>query len=177
MIIISCVALCGCQCGSSDVGTKNPVTKAEQTREQQIENQRDFLKKERQSIEGYMEDRGLNFERTGMGLYYYISKDSLAGGNAAVGDEVLFDYSISLLNGVELYTSERNGPRKLRVDKQDAEIGLHEALKLLGVGDEGLFILPSHLAFGVAGDQNKVPPVTALTYKLKILKLEKSNKE
>lgn len=175
-VLLLTLALFGCQCGSS---TETSTTKQEpsQTRESQIENQRSFLKKERASIEQYIADRKLKFTRTGTGMYYAITTDSLAGTNAETGDDVLFDYTISLLNGNEIYSAKENGLRQLRIDKQDAEIGVHEALKRLGLGDEGLFILPSHLAFGVAGDQNRVPPVTALIYKIKLLKLEKQKKE
>lgn len=164
--------LAGCQCGSAPSGKDNPYP--EDPHERQIQNQREFLEKERASIEHYITDRKLAMERSGTGLYYTIVKDSVFGGTAETGDVVMIDFSISLLNGEVLYTSQKNGPRTLRIDKEEAEIGLHEALKQLGVGDEGLFILPSHLAFGVAGDQNKVPPVTALAYEIKMLQLEKS---
>ena len=157
--------LCSCQCSGQEKtgkrGNKSLST------EQKLERQRNFLKIERESINQYVEDRGLKIERTGIGLYYQIVKDSTAGGNAKSEDLVEFEYVISLMNGTPIY----KGSRKLTLDMEDAEIGLHESLKLLGVGDEGLFILPSHLAFGVAGDQNKVPPRTSLVYEIRILNI------
>ncbi|MDZ7846012.1 MAG: FKBP-type peptidyl-prolyl cis-trans isomerase [Owenweeksia sp.] len=76
--------------------------------------------------------------------------------------------------GAKLYSSRESGNRSLKIDKQDGEIGLHEALKKLGLGDKARFILPSHLAFGVAGDQQEVPPMTPLVYELKVVKIDKS---
>ncbi len=172
LTIVTTLVLVGCQCGSSP--TRGDGQSPPLNREQQIQNQRDFLAKERESIESYIKDRGLDMQRTGTGLYYKITKDSISGGNAETGDIVLLEYTISLLNGTRLYSSAESGKRNLRIDKQDAEIGLHEALKQLGLGDEGLFILPSHLAFGVAGDQKRVPPVTALVYEIKLVQIEKS---
>ncbi|MEQ9262765.1 MAG: FKBP-type peptidyl-prolyl cis-trans isomerase [Owenweeksia sp.] len=170
LLILVCMA--GCQCsGQERNNTRQRTTSPSDDR---IQAQRDFLKKERKSIQSYISDRKLEVMKSGTGLYYSLLEDSTAQMQVNSGDEVLFEYDIYMLNGSLLYSSEENKPRLLLVDKEDAEIGLHESLKLLGLGDKGLFILPSHLAFGVAGDQNKVPPKTALVYELKILKIIKS---
>lgn len=144
------------------------------TEEERMEVQRDFLRKERESIDAYIKDRDLKVERTGSGMYYAITKDSLAPEMVETEDRVEYSYNIYMLNGSLLFSSDESGNGTLTIDKEDAEIGLHESLKKLGLGDEGLFILPSHLAFGVAGDQNRVPPKTALVYELKIVKIQKS---
>ena len=109
-----------------------------------------------------------------MGLYYKILKDAPGTDSIKSGDVVEYAYNIYSLDGNLLYSSEGTGTASLKIDKQEAEIGLHEALKLLGLGDEGLFILPSHLAFGVAGNQDKVPPMTPLRYELKVINIQKS---
>jgi FKBP-type peptidyl-prolyl cis-trans isomerase len=140
-----------------------------------IEVHREFLKREQQSIQNYIADRDLSMQRNGTGIYYQIEADSDVDNpiKAQSGDDVSYHYKISLLNGSELYSSAENEPALLRVDKEDAEIGLHDALKLMSVGDKGLFILPSHRAFGVSGDQNKIPPFTALVYDLEIVEIQK----
>lgn len=164
--------LLSCQCSNSQGTTEAPMTRNDiETR--RIESQRGFLKKERESIMAYIKDRKLDLQRTGTGLYYKLSKDS-ASERISTGDDVTFEYDMYLMNGTLIHSSSTEGNRKLLVDREDAEIGIHEILKLMSVGDEGLFILPSHLAFGVAGDQNKIPPKTALVYELKILTVIKS---
>lgn len=146
----------------------------QQRRESNIEAHRAVLQKEIESIEAYIADRDLDVNRNGTGIYYQI--DSLGSGpNPQTGDEVSYTYKISMLNGSVLYESEANAA-KLLIDQEDAEIGLHEALKMMRLGDKGFFILPSHRAFGVAGDQNKVPPFTALVYQLEILEIQKKQK-
>lgn len=144
------------------------------TEEERMEVQRDFLRKERESIDAYIKDRNLKVERTGLGMYYTLIKDSSAAEMVETEDVVEYEYDISMLNGSVLFTSKQLGNGRIKIDKQDAEIGLHESLKKLGLGDKGLFILPSHLAFGVAGDQDRVPPKTALVYELKVVKIQKS---
>lgn len=166
------IALVSCQCGRSSDQVEYPNETHTETN--RIEARKDFLKKERESIEAYQKDNKLKLQRTGTGLYYEITKDSADGETIRSGDIVEYDYDIYALDGKLLYSSNTLGRGLLKVDKQDAEIGLHEALKLLSLGDEGLFILPSHLAFGVAGNMDKVPPMTSLRYELKIINIQKS---
>lgn len=147
--------------------------KPAQSRESSIQAHRDFMQKEIQSIKDYMADRELDLPRNGTGIHYQI--DSLGGGpSPKPGDEVVYRYKISLLNGSTLYETAPGESARLRIDREEAEIGLHESLKMLRLGDKGLFILPSHRAFGVAGDQNKVPPFTALVYELEIIDIQKT---
>ena len=135
-----------------------------------LEAQREFLRKEDASIQAYIEDRSLDMERSGTGLYYRIIPDSLPGDTTPIepGDRVHYRSHIYLLNGQKIYEREKS----LRVERQDAVLGLHEALKRMTAGDSGSFILPSHLAYGVPGDRNKVPPYTALHYYVQIDKVE-----
>jgi FKBP-type peptidyl-prolyl cis-trans isomerase len=171
-------SLASCQSGSpkqyqEEVEFDQPAGEAQQDR---IAAHRDLLAKERLSIELYIQDRDLAMERSGTGLYYqYLERDTTQTRSANTGDEVSFYYQISLLNGELLYASEEGQPARLLIDQEEAEIGLHEALKLLSLGDKGRFILPSHLAFGVAGDQQKVPPFSALLYELEVVDIQDVN--
>ncbi len=171
-VMILLVSALSCECSSKSGRAEYPNETTTETN--RIEARRDFLKKERQSIEAYQKDHKLKMTRTGTGLYYKITNDAPDQVEIESNDLVEYAYNIYALDGTLLYSSEASGTATLKIDRQDSEIGLHEALKLLGLGDEGLFILPSHLAFGVAGDQNKVPPMTPLLYELKIINIQKS---
>lgn len=169
-MLIGLAAMVSCECSTSRSSQQIPTNQGTDN----IQAQKDFLEREREAIDAYIKDRDLKVTRTGTGLYYEILVDSAFGEPAATGDVVDYEYDIYLMNGSLLYSSEEDGPRSLKIDKEDAELGVHESLKLLGVGDKGLFILPSHLAFGVGGDQYRVPPKTPLVYELKIIKINKS---
>lgn len=175
-LLITLVAVLSCDCSSNSQNkTSYDKRSPQEIEEQRIEARRDFLKKERAAIEEYIETRDLDLQRTGTGMYYQITRDSTSvNGLAETEDIVEYAYNISALDGTLLYSSAANGTATLRIDKEDAEIGLHEAFKLMGLGDEGLFILPSHLAFGVGGNSDKVPPMTPLVYELKIVNIQKS---
>ena len=172
ILMICLLGFMSCECSSSK-GTESPQARPSAT-DVNIQAQRDFLTKERESIEAYLKDRKLEMNRTGTGLYYQILEDSESSVKVETEDVVEFEYDIFLMNGTLLYSSMESGAQSLKIDKEDAELGLHESLKLLGLGDKGRFILPSHLAFGVGGDQDRVPPKTPLVYELKVINVNKS---
>jgi FKBP-type peptidyl-prolyl cis-trans isomerase len=62
----------------------------------------------------------------------------------------------------------KSGPKVFRVEKSEAESGLHEAVQLLHQGDSARLVLPPHLGFGMVGDGNKIPPRAILVYMIKI---------
>ena len=39
------------------------------------------------------------------------------------------------------------------------------------VGDKMRFILPSHLAHGLTGDQTKIPPFSSVMYEIELLEI------
>jgi FKBP-type peptidyl-prolyl cis-trans isomerase FkpA len=156
-----------------DLGQEPPRSPIENN----IKAHRSFLDREVKSIKDYIAERDLDLQRNGTGIHYKINDEKGSGPLAQSGDLVFYTYSIAMLNGSELYKSPENKRASLLLDRQDAEIGLHDALKLLRLGDKGFFILPSHRAFGVAGDQNKVPPFTALVYELEIVQIQKQKQK
>ena len=167
LITLLAALVWSCQCSGQEEDT---VQDPPERRGNRLEAQREFLRKEDASIQAYIEDRSLDMERSGTGLYYRIIPDSLPGDSTPIkpGDRVHYRSHIYLLNGQKIYERQKT----LRVERQDAVIGLHEALQRMTAGDSGSFILPSHLAYGVPGDRKKVPPYTALHYYLQIDKVE-----
>lgn len=85
---------------------------------------------------------------------FYLPKSEL-NDTAHVGDLVTVDFEISLLDGTICYSSSENGPESFIVEKADIESGLHEAMQLMCTGDRAKFILPSHMAHGLIGDEEK----------------------
>jgi FKBP-type peptidyl-prolyl cis-trans isomerase FkpA len=116
----------------------------------------------------YIERRGWEMQSTGTGLRYmiYEMKDSPL---AKMGDLVEIEYEVSLLNGDVLYSSEESGSRSLEIGKANIESGLHEGLLLMKIGERAKFILPSHLAHGLSGDNEKIPPRSSVVYDIKLL--------
>jgi FKBP-type peptidyl-prolyl cis-trans isomerase len=52
------------------------------------------------------------------------------------------------------------------------ESGLEEVILFLKKGDRAKIIIPSHLAFGLVGDGNKIPAMATLVYDLELIELK-----
>jgi len=127
--------------------------------------------RQKDEIDAYVKNRGWEMTETGTGLrYMYVKKGE--GAPAKNGGAVLVAYKVFLLDGTLCYSSEQDGPRTVRIGKDYVESGLHEALQLMKVGDQMRFILPSHLAHGLTGDDDKIPPRSTVMYEIELLKTE-----
>lgn len=123
---------------------------------------------ENHDIENFIARKGWVMQETGSGLRYFIYEQ---GSGRAVRQElaIRFSYEISLLTGKICYTSKEFGPKEFLVGKGGVESGLEEAVLLLREGDKAKIILPSHLAFGLLGDEDCIPKRAAIVYDLEVL--------
>lgn len=108
--------------------------------------------------------------KTGSGLQYYIYEKSTLQ-PAKVGDLAQVEYTISLLDGTVCYKTNSDEYEEFRIDKADIESGVQEGVKLLRKGEKAKFIIPSHLAHGLTGDMNKIPPLTVIVVDFHLLDL------
>lgn len=129
------------------------------TKEDSIEMNKEWNQDEEFYIEKYLKRRtNWDMEETGTGLRYMIYE--LGEGDSAIrGLRAKVDYSVSLLTDEVLYSSKESGPTSFKIDQSAVESGLQEGIKKMRVGDKAIFIIPSHLAHGLVGDMNKVPPL------------------
>lgn len=131
---------------------------------------------EKRDIDNFVKRKNWPMTETGTGLRYYIYENG-KGPAVNSGDLVTVDFEITLLNGQVCYSSEETGSEEFVVDHDHVETGLHEAIKYLHVGDRAKIIIPSHLAFGLTGDMDKIPPLSPIVYDLEVLdKMEKPKK-
>ena len=74
-----------------------------------------------------------------------------------------------MLDGTLCYSSKRNKPKEFLVGYGGVEAGLEMAVKLMHQGQYGKFILPPHLAHGLIGDNDKIPPRSIIVYDVHLL--------
>lgn len=110
---------------------------------------------------------------TGTGLRYMIYAKSESSDSAKIGDIVTVKFEVSLLTGELCYSSEEKGAESFMVERSDIESGVQEGIKLMCLGDRGKFILPSHMAHGLIGDSEKIPPLSPVIYDIELIKIEK----
>ncbi len=138
---------------------------------QLIPSQQKYIRQETDEINQYIKVHEYAMQTTGTGIRYMIYEHG-KGPVAKAGNYVQIVYSIKLLDGTLCYDSKTDGPREFRVDKDDVESGVHQAVQLMHVGDKALFILPSFLAHGIAGDHDKIPPGAVVIYDISLLKVQ-----
>ena len=120
-----------------------------------VEGNKNIIRKENEDIQLFIKRYGWNMHETGSGLYIEILEEG-SGAYFVDGDEVTLDYQMQLLDGEKIYDSKTEGVKKFEVGKKEEMAGLHEAVKLLRRGGKARLVLPSYLAYGVAGDGRKI---------------------
>ena len=141
------------------------------SKQKSIEMNQRIAQKEKLDIAMYLEHRKmLNMKQTGSGLYYGIYKKT-EGDSAKTGMEAGVRYVITFLNGDTCYVTPKDEIVYFKVDKTDIESGVQEGVKKMRLGEKAILIIPSHLAHGISGDNNKIPPITPLVIDLELLKL------
>ncbi len=109
---------------------------------------------------------------TGTGLQYYIYEAN-DGQPIKVGSVIDVKYKVTQLDGTVCYETGEDEVLEVEVDHSQVETGLQEGLKKMKVGDKAKMIIPSHLAHGITGDLNKIPPLTPLIIDIQVTELIK----
>jgi FKBP-type peptidyl-prolyl cis-trans isomerase FkpA len=120
-------------------------------------------------IRSYAERRGWKMTTTQTGLWYMIAQKG-TGKAAVIGKMAEINYRISLLDGTLCYSSEDLGPKKFKIGQGGVESGLEEGILLMHEGDKANFVMPPHLAYGLMGDEKKIPARAIILYEVELLK-------
>jgi len=121
-------------------------------------------------IDDYVVRMGWKMSKSPTGLRYWIYKSG-TGLKAEPLSFVRFNFKVELINGFICYDSAVDGFQEIQLGKSTAPGGLEEGLSMMKVGDKAKLILPSHLAFGLLGDQDKIPTRAILIYDIEILQI------
>lgn len=127
------------------------------------------IKKEQAQISSYIQRKGGTFTESKTGVHYFIYENKEVGESAKNGQLAEIKYTLTLLKGDTIYADKRE---HFVIDFQQKESGLHECIKQLTVGDKAIIIIPSYMAHGLTGDDNKIPPLTSLVYNIELVNLK-----
>jgi len=168
LLVFTFVFLMSCHRQSSE---KQEVASSSNYEESLIEANKKAVKTEEQQINDFVKRVKWKMLDTGTGLRYNIYETG-NGKPAELGKIAELEYNVSLISGDIVYSSKTTGNKVFTIGKGGVESGLEEGILLLHEGDHAKFIIPSHLAFGLMGDQNKIPPKTTLVYDVKLIKIK-----
>jgi FKBP-type peptidyl-prolyl cis-trans isomerase FkpA len=168
-IIFISLVLAAVSC-SDNKTQERPIPTQQEVARSLEELNRQKMRDESAQIDGFVDRINWPMLVSGTGLRYWIY-ESGEGLLAQEGQIAKVSYVVSLLNGDTLYTSLENGPKEFLIGQDNVETGLHEGILYLHQGDKAKFILPSHLAHGLSGDQDKIPPRHSVVYDIELLSL------
>ena len=157
-------------CGNEQVKQKQYVD-PDKLKEQLVKVNKYEVEKEADEINQYISHHNWQMKKSGTGLRYMFLKNG-TGDSVHSGDLVKVNYKISLLDGTECYSSDKDGAYEFKVEGDAIESGLHEAIQLMRIGDNAKFILPSYLAHGLHGDDARIPPLSTIVVDMEVLEIK-----
>jgi len=149
--------------------------------DESVEKNKEMIAKEEDYIKKQMvKDTDTEFLTSADGFWYYYNKrstDTLNTKTPEFGDVVVFDYSISSIEGEPIYAEGEKPTREYAIDKEELFTGLRQGLKLMKEGETVTFLFPSHKAFGYYGDKNKIGSNVPITTKVTLHSIKEESIE
>lgn len=161
-LVLCLFLLTGCGDGREVTESSGKISSGQLT-----EINRQLQIKDRERIIRYIERKGLDMKETGTGLW--VSATAADTGRISDGSRVKLEYTCCLLDGTVIYSSEEDGMLSFETGRSDVPAGLNEGVKLLAEGSEATLILPSYMAYGLLGDDKKVPSRAVLVYEIRVV--------
>lgn len=146
----------------------------EKVKQQFVKANQQVVVKENDEMDYYQKSHQMTFIKTTSGIRYYVYKASSKGDSIKNDDVIKINYTVSLLDGTECYSSKTDGAKEFTVGMENIEDGIHKAVLFLKAGDKALVLIPSHLAHGLLGDSKKIPPQSPILYDIEILSVKKN---
>ncbi|PZD79544.1 gliding motility-associated peptidyl-prolyl isomerase GldI [Mesonia sp. K7] len=146
-----------------------------------VKRNKKLIAEEEQQIKAIIEkDTVNNYISSSDGFWYYYNQQNFKSSvTPQFGDQVIFEYDISTLEGNPIYTQQEIGLREYYIDQEQLFTGLRQGLKLMKEGETVTFFFPSYNAFGYYGDNDRIGrniPIKS-TVTLKTITLAENNKE
>ena len=127
----------------------------------------EVVMEENQEIEDFILRYHWKMNNSGTGLRWMIYKNG-KGRVTGSGEIACIKYTVRLINGDLVYRSDSIKPFEFETGKAEVPNGLEEGVLLMREGDHARLILPSHLAFGLLGDMDKIRNRAILVYDIEL---------
>jgi FKBP-type peptidyl-prolyl cis-trans isomerase len=135
---------------------------------------REIVKLENQQIVDFINRYKWQMESTATGLRYMVYKSG-KGAKPSFGSSVTIYYTAKLLTGDLIFRSDSINPVTFVIGRRNVTSGLEEGVMLMHQGDRAKLIVPSHLAFGLLGDLDKIPARAVICYDIALMRVSNKN--
>ncbi|MBL4605585.1 MAG: gliding motility-associated peptidyl-prolyl isomerase GldI [Flavobacteriaceae bacterium] len=144
-------------CASPEARRPISYTKT-QTLASATEQLKKINKIEEAKVLAYIKNDSLHTYITSSNGYWfqYLLKNETQGSALKKGTIATISYEIYDLNDQVIYSKEELGVKEYTIDKEDFIPALQSGIKMMRVGEIIKFIIPSHHAFGVVGDDHRI---------------------
>jgi FKBP-type peptidyl-prolyl cis-trans isomerase len=142
----------------------------EEVKEHMIHANQILIHKESEDIRDFIKRHGWNMQESGTGLRYEIYQEG-KGDRPAQNSLVSVAYSLYLLDGTFCYQADSLKPLTFMLGKAQQPRGLEEGIGMMKEGGKARLVIPAHLGFGLAGDENKIPGGSVLVYEVTLVKI------
>ena len=168
IFVLCTLALFSSACGRRYAEEKPPEA---ESKEELLKVSQAMVHKEAEDINEFIKRHQWTMTETGSGLRLAIYQQG-SGRTPASGDTVSIAYKAYLLDGTLCYEKKTEQPERFALGNGEQINGLEEALAMMKEGAAAHVIVPSHLAYGLSGDGNKIPPARAIYFNLQLLNVE-----
>ena len=169
IILVPLMAATLLSCRQAPSGEKAPAMTAAEEKEMLLRVNKFLVQKDIELITSYAKRRGWEMEVTESGLFYEIY-DRTDGRPAEQGMKISLEYELSLLDGTICYSSEKDGVKEFFLGKSHEISGLEQGVEMMREGEKARFIIPPHLAFGLLGDEKRIPARSIVVYEVELVK-------
>lgn len=139
-----------------------------------IERNTQIVQSEQELLEQYIIQDTLNvYNHNNQGFWYTYNKRQLLDSiQAKTGQTISFTYQVATLTDSLIYSVQEIGHQQYIVDKQELLPILRHSLKLMKMNEKIKILTPSTLAYGFAGDNNKINKNQPLILTIELLNIE-----
>lgn len=158
-------------CHRHDATGSMVVSAEEETTEKAdpyVEGNKNIMRRENEEMQMFLKRYGWDMQRTPTGLYIEILEPG-NGEQYKENDPVNMEYRTFLLSGEMIYSSDSLGEKHFVVNRSEEIDALHEAVQLLRPGAKARLVIPSYLAYGVAGDGSRISGLQPIMMEIKLL--------
>lgn len=180
IIIMLLVSACGLMVSCDQKTTGSVVSSSEGAKDDKdapyVEGNKNIMRRENEEMQMFIQRYGWQMQRTPSGLYIEIL-DPGKGELYKEGDPVNLEYRTFLLTGEMIYCSDSLGLKHFVVNRSEGIDALHEAVQMLRPDAKARLVIPSYLAYGVAGDGDRIQALQPIMMEIHLTENQKPSQE